>query len=94
MTDRADDREEIGAGLDERPAILPRDAADRAAGHHHRLAPVTQQFRVGAVLGRRLGRAREEGARGGIIDAGLDDAKAAASSSCSPCWPALRAKAR
>ena len=38
--DRADDGEKIGAGFDERPAILLRDAADRAARHDRRLAPV------------------------------------------------------
>src|SRR6266446_3976654 len=67
---RADDSEKIGAGRDERPAILLGDAADRDARHHRRLRPVAQQFGVSAVLGR-LGGAREEGAEGDVIGAGL-----------------------
>jgi hypothetical protein len=68
--DRADDREKIGAGFDERRTILLRDAADRATRHDRRLAPVAEQFGVGVVLGG-LGRARKKGAKGDVVGANL-----------------------
>src|SRR5580704_3910364 len=68
--DRADDGKKIGARLDQRPAILLGNAADCNARHHRRLRPVAQHFGPGAMLGR-LCRAREEGAEGDIIGAGL-----------------------
>src|SRR5438270_2504004 len=69
--DRADDREKIGAGLDQRPAILLGDTADRGAGHHGRFRPVAQQFGPGAILGARLGRAWKKGAEGDVVGADL-----------------------
>jgi hypothetical protein len=68
---RADDREKIGAGFDKGPAIFLRDAADRAARHDRRFAPVAQQFGVGAVFRAGFGRAREERAKGDVVGAGF-----------------------
>jgi hypothetical protein len=49
---------------------LLRDAADGAARHDRRLAPVADELRVGVVLGG-LGPAREEGAKRDVVHAGL-----------------------
>src|SRR5262249_53306390 len=67
--DRADHGEKISAGLDQRPAILLGDAADRTARHHCRLAPVLEQFRGRPVFGRGLCHAREESAKGDVVGA-------------------------
>ena len=50
--DGADDGEKIGAGFDERAAILLRDAADRAAGDDRRFAPIPDELGIGPVFGR------------------------------------------
>src|SRR5438874_4763718 len=49
--DCVDYGEKVGAGFDQGPAILLRDAADRAARNDRRFAPVAQQIGVGLVLG-------------------------------------------
>ena len=68
--DGADDGEKIGAGLDERPAILLRDAVDRTTRHDRGLAPVADRLGIGVVLGG-LGRAREGGAEGYVVRTGF-----------------------
>src|SRR6516162_1143631 len=69
--DRADHGKEIGAGFNQRAAILLSDAADGATRHNRRLAPVAQQFSNRSVLGGGLGCARKEGAKGDVVGAGF-----------------------
>src|SRR5260221_4731056 len=68
--DRADDGEEVGAGLDQRAAIFLGDPADRDTGHDSHVGPVAQHIRVGAML-RRLGAAGEKRAESDVIRAGF-----------------------
>jgi hypothetical protein len=69
--DGVDDGAKIGDGFDQRPAILLCDAADCAARHDRRLAPVAQQFGVGPVLRRGFSHTRKESAKGDIIRTGV-----------------------
>src|SRR6185503_13719315 len=63
--------EKIGAGLDQRPAILLSDAADRATWHDGRLRPIGQQLGAGAVFGTGLCHARKERSERDVVGAGF-----------------------
>ena len=60
------------------PAIVLGYATDFAARHHRRLAPILEQYRGRPVLGRGLGHAREEAAKGDIMAAALGGGAVAA----------------
>src|SRR5439155_24353147 len=68
VPDRAADRQEIGAGFDQRPPILRRNAADRDARDLEQGRPPGENRRVGPV-GRLLGTGWKEGTEGDIVGA-------------------------
>src|SRR3546814_10023540 len=66
----AGDTQEVRSRLDQRPAIVRRDAADGDRRHRRQLAPPGEDFRIGAARdGFRV--RRKEGAERDIVGAGL-----------------------
>lgn len=70
LPDARRDGEKIGAGVDQRPAVLDSDATDGNAWRRHDLAPPSEDGGIGAG-GRLLGRGRVERSECDIIGSSL-----------------------